>query len=88
MLLEAISERLQRKTVHGLVHLDHSQGRQRAQLFELGAVQHEVQNDDGSWNLELHMAEKDLRRFLKRENLPADLLQPLGAKSETPARTA
>ena len=32
--------------------------------------------DDGSWSLELKMPEKDLRRFLKRENLAEDQLVP------------
>ena len=54
-----------------------SQGRQRAKLFDIGAVLNEEACDDGGWNLELRMAEKDLRRFLKREKLPADLLEPL-----------
>ena len=77
MLLEAIDERLQRKTLHGLMRLAPTQGRQRARLFELGAVLSEQPCDDGGWNLELKMAESDLRRFLKRENLPANLLEPL-----------
>jgi len=33
------------------------------------------------------MAEKDLRRFLKRENLPADSLRPIAA-SVTEAESA
>lgn len=77
LLLEAIGERLHRDVMHGVIHLDHSQGRQRAKLFELGAVLSEVEKDDGSWDIELEMAEKDLRRFLKHENLAADALQPV-----------
>ena len=77
MLLEAIGDRLQQKTLHGVMHLQPTQGRQRAKLFEIGAVLKEEACDDGGWNLELKMAETDLRRFLKRENLPADLLEPL-----------
>ena len=77
MLLDAISQRLRRKTLHGIIRLHPSQGRQRAKLFELGAVVCEEITDDGGWDLELKMAERDLRRFLKRENLAADLLTPL-----------
>jgi len=77
MLLDAIGQRLRRKTLHGIVHLLPSQGRQRAKLFELGAVLCEETTEDGGWDLELKMAERDLRRFVKRENLPADLLTPL-----------
>lgn len=77
LLLDVISERLQRDTLHGVIHLEHSQGRQRAKLFELGAVLNEVQQEDGGWDIELEMPEKDLRRFLKHENLAPDALQPL-----------
>ncbi|NIL93406.1 MAG: GTPase HflX [Woeseiaceae bacterium] len=77
MLLDAISERLQRKTLRGVITLQPTQGRQRAKLFEMGAVLSEEACDDGGWKLELKLAESDLHRFLKRENLPADLLEPL-----------
>ncbi len=77
MLLEAISDRLSRKMVRGVMTLRPTQGRQRAKLFEIGAVLREEACDDGGWNLELKLAETDLHRFLKRENLPADLLEPL-----------
>jgi GTP-binding protein HflX len=77
LLLDVISERLARQTLHGVIHLEHSQGRQRARLFELGAVLNEVQQADGGWEIELEMPEKDLRRFLKHENLAPDALQPL-----------
>jgi len=69
MLKEAIANRLRQKTTHRTIHLQPAQGRQRAKLFELGAVLNEEVLEDGSWTLELRMAEKDLRRFLKRENL-------------------
>ena len=86
MLLDAISDRLRRKTLHGIIHLLPSQGRQRAKLFELGAVLCEESSEDGGWNLELKMPARDLNRFLKRENLPADMLQPL--QSPETAETA
>ena len=69
MLLEAIGNRLRRKTVHGVIHLLPTQGRQRAKLFELGAVLGETATEDGGWELELEMPERDLQRYLKRENL-------------------
>lgn len=77
MLLEAIGNRLQRSMRHGVMRLEPTQGRQRARLFEIGAVLKEEACDDGGWTLELKMAESDLRRFLKRENLPDDSLEPL-----------
>ena len=84
MLLDAVGDRLRRKTLHGVMRLQSSQGRQRAQLFEIGAVLNEEVCEDGGWKLELKLAERDLQRFLKRENLADDLLEPLpGAPSAT-----
>ncbi len=77
ILLSAIGDRLRRKTVHGVMRLNPAQGRQRAKLFEIGAVLREEACEDGGWILELKMAERDLQRFLKRENLADDLLEPL-----------
>ncbi len=88
MLLEAISERLRRETLHGQIQLAPTQGRQRAKLFELGAVISESINDDGGWTLELDMSERDLRRFLKRENLDPDLLEPLPGMKPAAAATS
>ncbi len=85
MLTEAISRRLNQDTVHRHLRLSPAQGRQRAKLFELGAVINEDVRDDGGWVLEVKMSEKDLRRFLKRENL-AD--QQLEAMPMSPSATA
>lgn len=85
MLLEVISERLRRKTLHGVIHLEPTQGRQRAKLFEIGAVLNEEACDDGGWTIELEMAERDLMRFLKRENLSADILETLPAQAPATA---
>ncbi len=75
MLLDAIAARLGRETVQGVIHLLPTQGRQRAKLFELGAVLNEAVAEDGGWELELKMAERDYRRFVKREKLDAELLE-------------
>jgi GTP-binding protein HflX len=75
LLLDAVAGRLSRKKIHGTVRLEASQGRQRAKLFDLGAVLQETPADDGGWMLELEMEERDFRRFLKRENLPPEILE-------------
>ena len=76
MLLDAIVARIGRETVHGFLPLGPAQGRQRAKLFELGAVLNEESAEDGGWTLELKMAERDLRRFMKREDLAQELIEP------------
>ena len=88
MLLETISDRLQRKTLHGVVHLQPSQGRQRAKLFELGAVLNEESLDDGGWTIELKMVERDFQRFIRRENLESDILDLLPMIDQAAAATS
>lgn len=75
LLLDAVATRLSRKKIHGVIRLTASQGRQRALLFDMGAVTGETPGDDGGWTLELSMIERDFRRFLKRENLPPEILE-------------
>jgi GTP-binding protein HflX len=87
MLLDAISDRLCRKTLHRVIHLQPSQGRQRAKLFELGAVLNEKTAEDGSWTLELKMSERDLKRFMKQEKLDPELLEPSPVISPATAAT-
>ena len=83
LLLNAIHDRLRSRKVSGTLRLGPDQGRQRAMLFELGGVVREESADDGGWVLELNMHERDFRRFIKRENLPKDILQesPAGMSS-------
>lgn len=85
MLKDAIVKRLYDNTVRRQIHFDPSQGRQRAKLFEMGAVIKEESLEEGGWLVELKMTEKDLRRFLKRENLAEEQLVP---ESFTRAATA
>jgi GTP-binding protein HflX len=85
MLRDAIATRLRQKTEHRMIQLAPSQGRQRAKLFELGAVLNEAIKEEGGWMLEIEMTEKDLRRFMKRENLAGDQLEPLPIKAPVSA---
>ena len=75
LLPEAIGDRLRRKKVNGTIRLKPDQGRLRAVLFDLGAVQSETALESGGWLLELNLGEREFLRLLKRENLPADILQ-------------
>ncbi len=75
LLRETIGRRLRRDKVRGIIRLQPGQGRQRALLFDMGAVAREFSADDGGWTLELDMGERDFRRFVKREKLPADILE-------------
>jgi GTP-binding protein HflX len=75
LLLDTIATRLRRNRVQGMIRLRPDQGRQRALLFGLKAVQRETLLDDGGWLMELNLGKRDLQRFIKRERLPADILE-------------
>ena len=85
LLKGAIATRLEKRTVQRSIHLEPSQGRQRAKLFELGAVLNEQTLDEGGWILDLKLSEKDLRRFLKTENLAEEQLEPVRIEPPVPA---
>ena len=75
LLLGAIGDRLRPKKVNATVRLQPQQGRLRARLFDVGAVVSESQEEDGSWLMDIELAERDFRRFAKRENLPDKILE-------------
>lgn len=85
LLLSTLGDRLRPKKVSGSMRLRADQGRQRAKLFELGAVVLDKPSDDGGWTLQLELGERDFKRFLKSENLSADILEQSG---EIPPSTA
>ena len=58
-----------------MIRLEAAQARQRALLFDMGAVLQERPVDDGGWVIELELIERDFYRFIKRENLPLDILE-------------
>jgi GTP-binding protein HflX len=75
LLRQVIGDRLRRNKVNGTIRLKPSQGRLRAVLFDLAAVAGETALEDGGWVLELNLGEREFARLLKRENLPADILE-------------
>lgn len=87
LLLSTLGDRLRPKKVSGRMRLTASQGRQRAKLFELGAVVKEKPSEDGGWTLQLELGERDFKRFLKSENLTADILEQSGETSPSTAVT-
>ena len=51
------------------IKLENSQGRQRAILFQMGAVKNESQKKDGSWELTLEANREDINSFMKNEGI-------------------
>ena len=60
---------LKKNVILGEIKLDNNQGRQRAKLFQMGAVKTENIQEDGSWNLILEIKKEDIYSFLKKEGI-------------------
>ncbi|MGF1529325.1 MAG: ribosome rescue GTPase HflX [Candidatus Competibacterales bacterium] len=75
LLLQAVAERLGEDTVHGFVRLPFHASRQRAQLFNSGAVVGEQLNPDGEWLIEVHTSRKNLARLCHREGLREEWME-------------
>jgi GTPase len=73
--LEALARHFRAEQVHGWLALQPAEGRLRARLFELGAVQQETVDEQGSWHLEIQLPRKDFERVCKQTGLRTDSLQ-------------
>ena len=60
---------IKKNVILGNIKLENSQGRQRAKLFQMGAVKNESQKKDGSWELTLEANREDINSFLKNEGI-------------------
>jgi GTP-binding protein HflX len=69
LLLEAISEYLFQDKVRGVVRLDVSQARLRALLYEAGQINDEQALDDGGWEIEVELVQRDFDQLHRTEGL-------------------
>ena len=78
LLLQTLQEFFGREHVHGEVHLNPTDGRLRALLYEHGRVLREAPARDGGWELEIELARRDLAQLAKREPALGRLLENAG----------
>jgi len=72
-ILSVISDFISKNVILGRIKLTNRQGRQRAKLFQMGAVREEKILKDGSWELLLKIKKQDIHRFLKKESMKANV---------------
>ncbi len=72
LLMTGISSFFARNLLMGSIMLDNNQGKQRAKLFQMGAVKEEKILEDGSSRLALEITKQDIHRFLKKEGMSTD----------------
>ena len=70
LLQQAIIELLSDDMLEGRLTLSAAQGRIRARLFEMGAIQSEGYSEQGEILLDIRMAKHDFERLSKQEGLP------------------
>lgn len=68
-LLAAIAERVAGQRRRGILSLGPAEGRVRARLYEAAAVRHETTSDDGGWQLDLDVDDRDLARLERSEGI-------------------
>ena len=72
LLLQALTELLAGDIVQHQISLAPDQGRLRAALYQLGAVQQETHSDDGLVQLQVRLSGKEWRRLLAVEQITED----------------
>ncbi len=72
LLLAALTELMAGDIVQHRISLAPDQGRLRASLYELGAVQEETHDGDGLVQLQVRLSRKDWRRLLAAEQITED----------------
>lgn len=63
LLQQAMAENLGYDLVTSDIHLNASEGKLRAQLFQLGSVLAEVEDDEGGWHLTIRLRRQDYDRL-------------------------
>ena len=64
-LAEALTEHFGGSQVHGWLHLSPSAGGTRSALYDIGQVITERVDDDGSWWLEICMAQRNIDKLMR-----------------------
>jgi len=73
----AIRDHFRAASVQRRLHLPCGAGRLRARLYELGAVLHEQNQENGDWLIDVSIPPATLERLWRREGLARGLIGPL-----------
>jgi GTP-binding protein HflX len=66
LLLQAIGERLSGRMVSQNIKLQANEGRLRAQLYSIGAIEAEKIDDDGNFDLQIRISDREYNKFFKQ----------------------
>jgi GTPase len=91
LLVGALREHFGEGQVAGTVHLDASEARMRAKLYDADMVRKESEDQAGGWNLELEAPKVALERFCRDTGLSRGRIRPRpceGSAASLQSRTA
>ncbi|MES9990343.1 MAG: ribosome rescue GTPase HflX [Candidatus Thiodiazotropha sp.] len=74
LLLEALAEFFRKNHVQQRLRLNPSDGRLHALLFERGSVLNESSTEEGGWEMDIDMSEREFLRLLKEEPVLQDCI--------------
>ena len=75
-LVEALREHFGKGQVSGMVHLDASEARMRAKLYDADMVRDESEDEAGGWNINVEAPKVALERFCRDTGLNERRIQP------------
>ncbi|PVV25495.1 MAG: GTPase HflX, partial [gamma proteobacterium symbiont of Ctena orbiculata] len=74
LLLEALAEFFRKNHVKQRLRLNPGDGRLHALLFERGSVLNESSTEEGGWEMDIDMSEREFLRLLKEEPVLQDCI--------------
>ena len=67
LLLQAIGERLSRRIINREIKLQASEGKLRAQLYSIGAISDEKIDDEGNFDLQIRISDREYDKLFKQQ---------------------
>jgi len=76
LIHQVLADHFKQDVVQGALHLSPAEGRVRALLYDINAVQEEQIDDQGQFILQINIPRRDLLQMASRESVPEHLLLP------------
>ena len=85
LLIEALREHFGEGQVAGTVHLDASEGRLRAKLYDAEMVRRESEDEAGGWNVDVEAPKVALERFCRDTGLSQGRIRSTSCEAPEPS---
>ena len=85
LIQQVLGETFRQDQVRGMICLGPEHARVRALLYDIAAVDSEQIDSAGNYLLSLNIPRRDLMQMISRENIPQQLVMPVGEDDHSPA---